>query len=87
MITVTGGSDEGDEGEAVMEGGGQGRSPGGAPTSLNQPGKPNHKPISLSRKRPRAMANKPQDFQVLFKFCLLCPWIITNASLESKSYC
>ncbi|XP_070697288.1 myoferlin [Pempheris klunzingeri] len=55
-----GGSDEGDEGEADVEGGGQ----GGPPTSPNQPGKPRHKPIRLSRKRHRALANKPQDFQI-----------------------
>ncbi|XP_040905251.1 myoferlin [Toxotes jaculatrix] len=58
-----GGSDEGDEGEADMEGGGQGGSPG-APASPNQPGKPSHKPVRLSRKRHRALANKPQDFQI-----------------------
>ncbi|XP_022619550.1 myoferlin isoform X1 [Seriola dumerili] len=59
-----GGSDEGDEGEADMDGGGgQDESPVG-PTSTNQPGKPNQKPIRLSRKRHRALANKPQDFQI-----------------------
>ncbi|XP_044069652.1 myoferlin isoform X2 [Siniperca chuatsi] len=52
-------SDEDDEGEEDVEGGGP-----GAPTSPNQPGKPSHKPIRLSRKRHRALANKPQDFQI-----------------------
>ncbi|KAM9345045.1 myoferlin [Symphorus nematophorus] len=57
-----GGSDDADE-EADVEGGGQDGSPG-APTSPNQPGKPSRKPIRLSRKRHRALANKPQDFQI-----------------------
>ncbi|KAF1375699.1 hypothetical protein PFLUV_G00222910 [Perca fluviatilis] len=56
-------SDEGDEGEADVEGEGQSGTPG-APTSPNQPGKPSHKPLRLSRKRHRALANKPQDFQI-----------------------
>ncbi|XP_070771991.1 myoferlin isoform X2 [Enoplosus armatus] len=51
--------DDGDEGEADVEGGGP-----GAPTSPNQPGKPSHGPIRLSRKRHRALAHKPQDFQI-----------------------
>nr|XP_046257071.1 myoferlin [Scatophagus argus] len=54
-----GGSD--DEGEADMEGGGQGGSPALSP---NQPGKPRQKPIRLRHKRHRALANKPQDFQI-----------------------
>ncbi|XP_031161831.1 myoferlin isoform X1 [Sander lucioperca] len=58
-----GDSDEGDEGEADVEGEGQSGSPG-APTSPNQPGKPSHKPLRLSRKKHRALANKPQDFQI-----------------------
>uniref|UniRef100_A0A8C4DZA7 Myoferlin like n=1 Tax=Dicentrarchus labrax TaxID=13489 RepID=A0A8C4DZA7_DICLA len=62
-ICTTGGSDEGDEGEADVEGEGQGGSPG-APTSPNQPGKPSHKPLRLRRKRHKALANKPQDFQI-----------------------
>ena len=66
-LIVTGHSDEGEEGEADMEGGGQGGSPG-APTQPNQPGRPNNKSVRLSRKRHRALANRPQDFQVLFKF-------------------
>ncbi|XP_074502030.1 myoferlin isoform X1 [Sebastes fasciatus] len=59
----TGCSDEADEGEADVEGGGQSGSPG-APTLPNQPGKPRHKPVRLSRKRHRALTNKPQDFQI-----------------------
>ncbi|KAK5908525.1 hypothetical protein CgunFtcFv8_016574 [Champsocephalus gunnari] len=58
-----GGGDDGDEGESDVEGGGQSGSPG-APTSPSQPGKPSHKPQRLSRKRHRALANKPQDFQI-----------------------
>ncbi|XP_076599313.1 myoferlin isoform X2 [Chaetodon auriga] len=60
---VAGGCDDTDEGEADVEGGGQGGSPG-ALTSSNQPGKPSHKPIRLRRKRHRALTNKPQDFQI-----------------------
>ncbi|XP_029925926.1 myoferlin isoform X2 [Myripristis murdjan] len=57
------GSEEGEEGEEEMEGGGQVGSPGAAATS-SLPGKPSQKPIRLSRKRHRALANKPQDFQI-----------------------
>lgn len=64
---VPGGSEVGDEGEADTEGGVHGGSPA-APTSPNQPGKPSHKPIRLRHKRHRALANKPQDFQVLSEF-------------------
>ncbi|XP_034754827.1 myoferlin isoform X2 [Etheostoma cragini] len=55
--------DVGDEGEADVEGEGQRGSPG-APTSPIQPRKPSHKPLRLSRKRHRTLANKPQDFQI-----------------------
>ncbi|KAM6997545.1 myoferlin [Tautogolabrus adspersus] len=59
-----GGTDEGDEGEADAEGGFQGGGPG-SPTSPNQPGKPpGNKLVRISRKRNRALANKPQDFQI-----------------------
>ncbi|KAM6923228.1 myoferlin [Lycodopsis pacificus] len=58
-----GDSDDCDEREADVEGGGQSGSPG-APTSPNQPGKPSHKPVRLRHKRTRALANKPQDFQI-----------------------
>ncbi|XP_042289274.1 myoferlin isoform X1 [Thunnus maccoyii] len=58
-----GGNEEGEEGETEVDRGGQGGSPGAA-ISPNQPGKPSHKPIRLSRKRHRALANKPQDFQI-----------------------
>lgn len=67
MLILTEGSDEGEEGEADVNREGQGGSPG-APTSPNQPGRPNHKPVRLRLKRHRALVNKPQDFQVLFKF-------------------
>lgn len=66
MPIVTGGSDDGDEGDGA-DGGGQGESLG-SPSSSNQPGKPNRKPVRLTRKKHRALANKPQDFQVLFEF-------------------
>ncbi|XP_058507903.1 myoferlin [Solea solea] len=56
-----GGSDEGEEGEeGETDVDGSPRSP----TLPNQPGKPSHKPLRLSRKRHRALANKPQDFQI-----------------------
>ncbi|XP_060895814.1 myoferlin [Labrus mixtus] len=59
-----GGTDEGDEGEADAEGGFQGEGPG-APTSPNQPGKPpGNKLVRIGRKKNRALANKPQDFQI-----------------------
>lgn len=62
-----GGDEDTDEAEGDVDGGGQGGSPG-APTSPNQPGRAGHKAIRLSRKRHRALANKPQDFQVLSEF-------------------
>ncbi|XP_072247032.1 myoferlin [Leuresthes tenuis] len=58
-----GGSEEDDEGDGDMDGGGKAGSPG-APASQNQPAKPSHKSLRLSRKRHRALANKPQDFQI-----------------------
>uniref|UniRef100_A0A3Q1AL54 Myoferlin like n=1 Tax=Amphiprion ocellaris TaxID=80972 RepID=A0A3Q1AL54_AMPOC len=57
------GSEDDDEGMADTECRGQGGSPG-TPTSPNQPKKPCHKPIRHSRTRHRALANKPQDFQI-----------------------
>lgn len=62
LFCLSGGTDEVDEEEAFVDGGGQG---GGVSSSSNQPGKPGRKPVRLSRKRHRALANKPQDFQVL----------------------
>ncbi|XP_063347132.1 myoferlin [Pelmatolapia mariae] len=56
------GSDEGDEGEADTDGGGQGGG-SGAPTLPGHPGK-SRQSIRLRRKRHRALANKPQDFQI-----------------------
>uniref|UniRef100_A0AAQ6IE66 C2 domain-containing protein n=1 Tax=Anabas testudineus TaxID=64144 RepID=A0AAQ6IE66_ANATE len=63
MIAVLGDSEVGDEGEADMDGGVHGGS-STAPNLPNQPGKPSHKPIRLRHKRHRALANKPQDFQI-----------------------
>lgn len=80
MPIVTGGSDDGDEGDGA-DGGGQVESLG-SPSSSNQPGKPNRKPVRLTRKKHRALANKPQDFQVLFEFWLLRSWeVYYEASL------
>ncbi|XP_068597029.1 myoferlin [Brachionichthys hirsutus] len=62
---VDAGSDDDDDdgGEADGEGGGRdGNLEGSAAQS--QPGKPSHKHVRLSRKRQRALANKPQDFQI-----------------------
>uniref|UniRef100_A0A669BFG0 Myoferlin n=1 Tax=Oreochromis niloticus TaxID=8128 RepID=A0A669BFG0_ORENI len=56
------GDDEGDEGEADTDGGGQGGG-SGAPTLPGHPGK-SRQSIHLRRKRHRALANKPQDFQI-----------------------
>lgn len=64
LFCLSGGTDEGDEEEAFVDGG----DPGGgvsSASSSNQPGKPRRRPVRLSRKRHRALANKPQDFQVL----------------------
>uniref|UniRef100_A0A4W5NL00 Myoferlin n=1 Tax=Hucho hucho TaxID=62062 RepID=A0A4W5NL00_9TELE len=43
--------------------GGQVGTPGVPPTP-GQPGNPNQRPVRTSRKRHRALANKPQDFQI-----------------------
>ncbi|XP_059215641.1 myoferlin [Centropristis striata] len=56
-----GGGEEGDEGETDVEGGAEIGGPGDQ-TSPNQPGKP--KLVRLKRKKHRALANKPQDFQI-----------------------
>lgn len=64
LSCLSGGSNGGDEGEALVDRGAQGGGASAA-TSANQPGKPDRKPGRLSRKRHRALANKPQDFQVL----------------------
>ncbi|XP_041865734.1 myoferlin isoform X2 [Melanotaenia boesemani] len=61
--TEAGGSEKGVEEDENMEETSLVGSPG-APTLPNQPGKPSHKPLRLSRKRHRALANKPQDFQI-----------------------
>lgn len=67
LSRLSGGDNDGDDGEALVDRGGQG---GGvsAATSAKQPGKPDRKPGRLSRRRHRALANKPQDFQVLSLF-------------------
>uniref|UniRef100_A0A8C7SHS9 C2 domain-containing protein n=1 Tax=Oncorhynchus mykiss TaxID=8022 RepID=A0A8C7SHS9_ONCMY len=56
---------EGEEGEDREEVslGGQTGTPGVPPTP-GQPGNPNQRPVRTSRKRHRALANKPQDFQI-----------------------
>lgn len=67
LSSFSGGNNDGDDGEALVDGGGQG---GGvsAATSAKQPGKPDRKPGQLSRRRHKTLANKPQDFQVLSLF-------------------
>lgn len=82
---ITGGSDGTDLGEDEVEGRGQDGDPG-APTSSNQPGKPGHKPVRLKRKRHRALANKPQDFQVLSEFGYFCSWAITTARFPTSLF-
>ncbi|XP_076016465.1 myoferlin isoform X1 [Genypterus blacodes] len=59
-----GGSDEVEELEADLDGGGQGGGPGAGASTPTVPGKPCQKPLRLSRNRHRALANKPQDFQI-----------------------
>ncbi|KAM8859825.1 myoferlin isoform 2-T2 [Spinachia spinachia] len=56
-------SGEGDERDADVGGRIHSGSPG-APTSQNQAGKPGYKSVHPSRKRNRALTNKPQDFQI-----------------------
>ncbi|XP_008284661.1 myoferlin isoform X2 [Stegastes partitus] len=63
MSNVDTGSEEDDEGAAGTECGSQGGSPG-TPSSPNQPKKHGLKPVRLSRRRHRALANKRQDFQI-----------------------
>lgn len=77
LSRLSGGNNDDDEGEALVDGGGQGEGVYAA-TSANQPGKPDRKPGRLSRKRHRALANKAQDFQVLSLFQLLLSWIIKS---------
>lgn len=61
---TTGSSGEVDDGEEEVDTGGLAGGPG-APSPLNQPGKPSHNQIGVRRKRHKALVNKPQDFQVL----------------------
>eukprot|EP00063_Salmo_salar_P073663 XP_014048498.1 PREDICTED: myoferlin-like [Salmo salar] len=58
----TGGGEEGKDGEEVSLGGQVGTP--GVPPTPGQPGNPNQRPVRTSRKRHRALANKPQDFQI-----------------------
>uniref|UniRef100_A0A673XS38 Myoferlin n=1 Tax=Salmo trutta TaxID=8032 RepID=A0A673XS38_SALTR len=53
---------EGKDGEEVSLGGQVGTP--GVPPTPGQPGNPNQRPVRTSRKRHRALANKPQDFQI-----------------------
>uniref|UniRef100_A0A4W5PUB5 Myoferlin n=1 Tax=Hucho hucho TaxID=62062 RepID=A0A4W5PUB5_9TELE len=57
-----GGGEEGEDGEEVSLGGQVGTP--GVPPTPGQPGNPNQRPVRTSRKRHRALANKPQDFQI-----------------------
>ncbi|XP_013884160.1 myoferlin [Austrofundulus limnaeus] len=57
------GKEEDYEGEEDVDGAGQAGSPG-APPLPNQPGKRSNKSQRFSRKKPRALPNKPQDFQI-----------------------
>uniref|UniRef100_A0A673XRZ3 Myoferlin n=1 Tax=Salmo trutta TaxID=8032 RepID=A0A673XRZ3_SALTR len=50
------------DGEEVSLGGQVGTP--GVPPTPGQPGNPNQRPVRTSRKRHRALANKPQDFQI-----------------------
>ncbi|XP_056148135.1 myoferlin [Lampris incognitus] len=55
--------EEGEEGEGDTREESQVGGPGAAPP-LNIPGNPGQRPTRLSRKRHRALANRPQDFQI-----------------------
>ncbi|KAK7901768.1 hypothetical protein WMY93_018537 [Mugilogobius chulae] len=59
--------EDGDEVDSDADGG-VGGGTSGVPSSTHQPGKPGHKSVRLSRKRNRALANKPQDFQLTHCF-------------------
>ncbi|XP_008319982.1 myoferlin [Cynoglossus semilaevis] len=52
------GSEEDEEGETEVDGGGP------TPSLPNQPGKPTQRPVRLRSKRHKTLANKPQDFQI-----------------------
>uniref|UniRef100_A0A8C7GRW1 Myoferlin n=1 Tax=Oncorhynchus kisutch TaxID=8019 RepID=A0A8C7GRW1_ONCKI len=62
MATHLYGGEEGKDGEEVSLGGQVGTP--GVPLTPGQPGNPNQRPVRTSRKRHRALANKPQDFQI-----------------------
>lgn len=59
--------EEADEGDADMDAGDHVGSPAGPAGTPVQPGKASHKPLRIGRKKHRALANKPQDFQVLYR--------------------
>uniref|UniRef100_A0A8C7HDV7 Myoferlin n=1 Tax=Oncorhynchus kisutch TaxID=8019 RepID=A0A8C7HDV7_ONCKI len=59
---VPGGGEEGEDREEVSLGGQVGTP--GVPPTPGQPGNPNQRHVRTSRKRHRALANKPQDFQI-----------------------
>uniref|UniRef100_A0A8C7SSG3 C2 domain-containing protein n=1 Tax=Oncorhynchus mykiss TaxID=8022 RepID=A0A8C7SSG3_ONCMY len=59
---VPGEGEEGEDREEVSLGGQTGTP--GVPPTPGQPGNPNQRPVRTSRKRHRALANKPQDFQI-----------------------
>uniref|UniRef100_A0A3Q2YKB9 Myoferlin n=1 Tax=Hippocampus comes TaxID=109280 RepID=A0A3Q2YKB9_HIPCM len=54
--------EEADEGDADLDAGDHVGSPAGPGTPV-EPGKASHKPLRIGRKKHRALANKPQDFQ------------------------
>uniref|UniRef100_A0A8C7RA95 C2 domain-containing protein n=1 Tax=Oncorhynchus mykiss TaxID=8022 RepID=A0A8C7RA95_ONCMY len=62
MATHLCGGEEGKDGEEVSLGGQVGTP--GVPPTPGQPGNPNQRPVRTSRKRHRALANKPQNFQI-----------------------
>ncbi|XP_019715398.1 myoferlin isoform X2 [Hippocampus comes] len=55
--------EEADEGDADLDAGDHVGSPAGPGTPV-EPGKASHKPLRIGRKKHRALANKPQDFQI-----------------------
>lgn len=63
VVFTTEGKEEDYEGEEDVDGAAQAGSPGASPLP-NQPGKRSNKSQRFSRKKHRALPNKPQDFQV-----------------------
>uniref|UniRef100_A0A8C7MIS7 Myoferlin n=1 Tax=Oncorhynchus kisutch TaxID=8019 RepID=A0A8C7MIS7_ONCKI len=62
LCVFPGGGEEGEDREEVSLGGQVGTP--GVPPTPGQPGNPNQRHVRTSRKRHRALANKPQDFQI-----------------------